>query len=84
VTDRLPPELVARVDQRTAQCDQALDGLIGSYRDLVRQYGSAGAQGRLATIFKRQMDAKPLAAGSLRDILVAAVARLTEQMGDDG
>jgi hypothetical protein len=79
---RLPPGLVFKVDQRIAQCGDALDQMIAAYQVLVRKVGTAGAQGELAVSFRKQIDQNPKAVGVLRDVLVTAIARLAEEEGE--
>jgi hypothetical protein len=76
---QLPPGTVAKVDQRIAACGSRLDELVMVYRALVRQVGTAGAQGYLAQTFVHQTTTKPESVGGLRDILIAAIARLAEE-----
>jgi hypothetical protein len=76
--DVLPPDIVARIDQRVAACSDNLDRLIAVYRELTQSLGTAGAQGQLAISFTYQYTSGPKALGGLRDILIAAIARLAD------
>jgi hypothetical protein len=73
----LPLKVVHNIDQRMAQCDQFVDGLIMVYLHLSSKYDSeAATQYALARDLKRRLMFQGLKVDVVIDGLVAAVARM--------
>jgi hypothetical protein len=73
---KLPPNIVAQIDQRVASFGTNLDTMIGLYKALTTQFGTAGAQAALSKSFAKQTSPENNAA--FRNLLIAAVSRLAE------
>jgi hypothetical protein len=87
MTDKpiLPPKAVHDIDQRMAQCDRFVDGLIMVYLHLSSKYDSeAATQYALARDLKRRLLLRELKADVVINGLVAAVARMAENERNQG
>lgn len=76
--NKLPPHIVAQIDQKVAMFGTNLDTVIGLYRALTTQFGTAGAQAAISKSFARQTS--PASQAAFRNLLVAAIARLAEHV----
>jgi hypothetical protein len=86
MTDKpiLPPKAVHDIDQRMAQCDRFVDGLIMVYLHLSSKYDSeAATQHVMAKDLKRRLS-QGLRIDVVIDDLVAAVARMAENERNQG